>query len=245
MNNPAGADRRRNGCARPASTSSSRRGLGRRGHAPRRKKPPDQGGWNIFITYGERRRVREPDHAHRPRCERREGLVRLADERAAREAARQMGGRRRRSRSGRRSPREMQTNAWDFVPHVISASGFRRLRLAQDRHRRHRHAGDRPVLEHGTEDLIGSRWLRLHRPPPASRLAPGDGDRRRVRVPAAALSHRAIRRRSSPATTPPPSRSPAIRHQLGLDRPLPVQFAVWSGACCTATSASRSSPTRR
>ena len=36
----------------------------------------------------------------------------------------------------------------------------------------------------------------------------------------------------------------AIRLELGLDRPIPVQFVEYICACCTAISAARSSPTR-
>ena len=58
------------------------------------KTPPDQGGWNIFITSAGGASVGNPIALAGHAGDRREGLVRLALERAAREAARQMGRRR-------------------------------------------------------------------------------------------------------------------------------------------------------
>ena len=57
------------------------------------KKPPAEGGWNIFFTTVAGSTLRQPDRLRRPRGQRRQGLVRLADERDARGAARQMGDR--------------------------------------------------------------------------------------------------------------------------------------------------------
>ena len=55
-------------------------------------KPDDQGGWDIFITYGGGYRFQQPDHADRAGGQRQEGLVRLAGERRLRGAAHPMGG---------------------------------------------------------------------------------------------------------------------------------------------------------
>ena len=68
------------------------------------KKPPAEGGWNIFITWRLRRGIRQPDRLRRPRRQRRQGLVRLAEERPAREAARRVGAGRHARRSARRRP---------------------------------------------------------------------------------------------------------------------------------------------
>ena len=93
--------------------------LGRRRHAPRRSRARrTQGGWNIFITWARRQRRRQPDRARRPCRDRRDGLVRLAVRREARAAARQMGGGARRCDARKAVARELQENAWNFVPHV-------------------------------------------------------------------------------------------------------------------------------
>ena len=42
-----------------------------------------------------------------------------------------------------------------------------------------------------------------------------------------------------------PAQIVMINHQLGLDRPLPVQFGLWACASCAGSSARRSSPARR
>ena len=57
------------------------------------KKPPAEGGWNIFSTTVTGITFADPIALHRPGGERREGLVRLADRRAAGKAARQVGDR--------------------------------------------------------------------------------------------------------------------------------------------------------
>ena len=111
------------------------------------KKPPAEGGWNIFSTTVIGIRLRRSDRVRRPCGERREGLVRLAEGRAAREAARQMGaGADARGAQGDRQARCRRT-AGTTCPHVILGQFFRNSRLAQERRR--------GVLGHARE------WLRV------------------------------------------------------------------------------------
>ena len=75
------------------------------------KKPPAEGGWNIFSTTVTGITFSDPDRVHRPGRERREGLVRLADQRPAGEAARQVGDRADARRRARRSPASCRRTA--------------------------------------------------------------------------------------------------------------------------------------
>mgnify|MGYP003693625741 CR=1 FL=1 len=59
-------------------------------------------------------------------------------------------------------------------------------------------------------------------------------------------SRPATRLRSSPATSPPTTTSSASATSSGLDQPFLIRFGDWVWRpCCTAISASRSSPTCR
>ena len=82
------------------------------------KTPPDQGGWNIFITWAGARRGRQPDGLHRPSGERREGLVRLADRTRTHEKLRDKWAAAGSLDEQKAIAREIQKNAWNFVPHV-------------------------------------------------------------------------------------------------------------------------------
>jgi peptide/nickel transport system substrate-binding protein len=115
----------RNGCARPASTSTSPRCdwgavLTRRAV----KKPPAEGGWNIFSTTATARRSRTRSTSPATR-ERRQGLVRLADERPPGEAARRCVAAAEALDDQEAPRRELQANAWDYVHHLYLGQFFR------------------------------------------------------------------------------------------------------------------------
>ena len=110
-------------------------GLGRGDHPPRQQKPDDQGGWNIFITYGGGYDFADPIDADRAGGQRQEGLVRLAGERRLRGSCAPSGPRPDSWRSSRRSPRRCRPLAWDFVPMVMLRPVDAARRDAQE-HRR-------------------------------------------------------------------------------------------------------------
>ena len=96
--------RRAMAARRPASMSSSPRcDWGAVRHPPRRQEAAGRGRLEHLLDHGDRRARSRTRSLRRPRRERRQGLVRLADERSAGEAARRLGAGRRRSRSARRS----------------------------------------------------------------------------------------------------------------------------------------------
>ena len=122
-------------------------GLGRRGHAPRREDAARPGRLEHLHHLGRRGRGRQPDRLRRPSGERREGLVRLADRRDAREAARQMGGRRqpRRAEGGRaRDPAQRLEFRAACLARPVGLAG----RLSQEPARRAGDPGDHSVLEY-------------------------------------------------------------------------------------------------
>ena len=89
------------------------------------KKPPAEGGWNIFSTTVTGITFARSDRVHRPGGERRQGLVRLADQPIAGKAAQQVGDRADARGAQGRSRSELQKNGWDYVPHVILGQFFR------------------------------------------------------------------------------------------------------------------------
>ncbi len=113
------------------------------------KKPPAEGGWNIFSTTVTGITFCRSDLVHRPGGERREGLVRLADRPDCRKSCATNGRPRRRSRSARQIAKELQKNGWDYVPHVILGQFFRNSAWRKNVTRRDRHARGGRLLEHG------------------------------------------------------------------------------------------------
>ena len=80
---------------------------------------------------GGRRRGRQPDRVRRPSGERREGLVRLADERRRTRSCATSGPPPAASTSRRRSRARSRSNAWNFVPHVWLGQWSRRSPIAR------------------------------------------------------------------------------------------------------------------
>ena len=83
----------RNGCARPASMSTSPRWTGARCSPPRREEAAGRRRLEHLLHHRDRHHLCGSDRVYRPGGERRQGMVRLADRRVAGKAARQVGDR--------------------------------------------------------------------------------------------------------------------------------------------------------
>ena len=105
--------------------------LGRRRHAARRQDAARPGRLEHLHHLGRRRLGRQSDRARRPRRDRREGLVRLALERDAREAARQMGRRRDAGGAEGGGARDPEERLGLRAPSSGSGSGSRRSPTAR------------------------------------------------------------------------------------------------------------------
>ena len=113
------------------------------------KKPPAEGGWNIFSTTVTGITFARSDLVHRPGGERRQGLVRLADQRPAGRAAQQVGDRADARRRARQIAKRTAEERLGLRPARDPRPVLPQLGLAQEHHRRDRHARGGGLLEHG------------------------------------------------------------------------------------------------
>ena len=192
------------------------------------KKPPAEGGWNIFSTTVTGITFADPISFTGQAANGEKAWFGWPTNRAAGAAAQQMGDWRRRSTARKEIAKEMQKNGWDYVPHVILGQFFRNSAWRKNITRRDRHARGGRVLEHG-ESGESVRDARLHRPPPRLDGA-RDGHRRGVRVPAAASLARRSGRDHRGRQRDAASRSPASASSSASTMPLPVQFFRWVAA---------------
>ena len=105
--------------------------LGRRGHAPRREGCAGSGRLEHLYHLGGRRRGRQPDGVHRPSGERRERLVRLADQRRRTKSCATSGPPPAASTSRRRSRARSRRMPGTSCRTSGSASGPRRSPIAR------------------------------------------------------------------------------------------------------------------
>ena len=244
------------GCARPASTSSWQR-CDWAGVVQRRavKKPPAEGGWNIFLTCVSAARhsaIRSASSAHAANGDKAWFGWPTNDQ--AGEAARRLGARRdargaqggRPQAAGERLGLRPACATRPVVPPVARCATTSAASSACPRSCRSGTSRScvrpcvRPAAETRALPRLASRHDRhtpkgtaaAHAAPTSSAACSrraGHGDRRRVRLPAAASvarrSGRDHRRRQRDA----PRSIARSAHKLGLDEPLPVQFVRWVG----------------